>query len=450
MRCCASGARRRSHRDGVDARYLLGEVLWQVGAIAASVAAWRDAARVCADAPRLAPRAGRSAPRAGRARTRPRRRGAGVGAGAGRRGGPAAASGRRLRQRSRSRRARRRGRALAAGPGRLASPAVGGALAHALRAHRTRRVRSICSTAPRAALGYGRVRDARADGAWRVRQCRAGIADRCARGAARRRAGAPVDAGGGRGAARRCARVRKARNAQTATRARRTLARRRWRRPAAIARRGLAGTHGGRRAARRVAAACGPACGRACDDASRRGHAIAACGRVDADRRHGCARGPAARAGGRRDPRAGAGRRSCRGRRARRERPRCWCWTCRRHRLAERCVAGAPAARRSSSARRSTARAAPTARRDLRRCRRAPARAARSRDAAPIDAALATRRVHEPRELARRWDARGARRIAAERRRGRRAASTRAVARPAQPSVRAGAASAAACSRVRR
>ena len=32
--------------DGVDARYLLGEVQWQVGAIAASVAAWRDAARV--------------------------------------------------------------------------------------------------------------------------------------------------------------------------------------------------------------------------------------------------------------------------------------------------------------------------------------------------------------------------------------------------------------------
>jgi tetratricopeptide (TPR) repeat protein len=31
--------------DGVDARYLLGEVQWQVGAIAAAVAAWRDAAR---------------------------------------------------------------------------------------------------------------------------------------------------------------------------------------------------------------------------------------------------------------------------------------------------------------------------------------------------------------------------------------------------------------------
>ncbi len=42
--------------DGVDARYLLGEVQWQVGAIAASVAAWRDAARV---APSTSPRTSR-------------------------------------------------------------------------------------------------------------------------------------------------------------------------------------------------------------------------------------------------------------------------------------------------------------------------------------------------------------------------------------------------------
>ena len=121
--------------DGVDARYLLGEVQWQVGAIAASVAAWRDAARVApthlashlalAEAhlalgePGLArdaaERALALAPddaaavllRAVAAFASDHDRGALEGVGA----------------------------HLAAGPGRLASPAVGGALARALRAH---------------------------------------------------------------------------------------------------------------------------------------------------------------------------------------------------------------------------------------------------------------------------------------------------------------------------
>jgi len=121
--------------DGVDARYLLGEVQWQVGAIAASVAAWRDAARVApthlashlalAEAhlalgePGLArdaaERALALAPddaaalllRAVAAFVSDHDRGALAGMGT----------------------------RLAAGPGRLASPAVGDALARALRAH---------------------------------------------------------------------------------------------------------------------------------------------------------------------------------------------------------------------------------------------------------------------------------------------------------------------------
>ena len=122
-------------QDGVDARYLLGEVQWQVGAIPASVAAWRDAARVdpthlashlaLAEAhlalgePGLArdaaERALALAPndaaalllRAVAAFASGHDRGALAGMGA----------------------------RLAPGPGRLASPAVGGALARALRAH---------------------------------------------------------------------------------------------------------------------------------------------------------------------------------------------------------------------------------------------------------------------------------------------------------------------------
>jgi len=122
-------------QDGVDARYLLGEVQWQVGAIPASVAAWRDAARVdpthlashlaLAEAhlalgePGLArdaaERALALAPndaaalllRAVAAFASGHDRGALAGMGA----------------------------RLAPGPGRLASPAVGGALASALRAH---------------------------------------------------------------------------------------------------------------------------------------------------------------------------------------------------------------------------------------------------------------------------------------------------------------------------
>jgi predicted O-linked N-acetylglucosamine transferase (SPINDLY family) len=119
--------------DGVDARYLLGEVQWQIGAIAAAVAAWRDASRVAPShlASHLAlaeahlalgePGAARAAAERALALAP---------------GDEAALLLRAVAAfASDDDRAALSGLAprLATGPGRLASPAVGSALAHALR-----------------------------------------------------------------------------------------------------------------------------------------------------------------------------------------------------------------------------------------------------------------------------------------------------------------------------